>query len=140
MKLAATLRRAASRALLVLTAASFAACAEGPDVRYASLKQAIELDDFEAFSDHFTLASNASMRDMFANGARSKIHYLKDWKKLVPVGDLEEVEVRGQVAFLKITGAPTGGKELRMLREHDAWCVDLGGLQAYWEPLKGKTP
>jgi hypothetical protein len=140
MKFAPTLRRALSRALIVLVAATAAACAEGPDARYETLKKAVELDDFEAFSDHFTLASNAAMRDMFENGKRSRIHYLKDWKKLVPVGDLEEVEVRGQVAFLKIAGAKTGGKELRMLREHDAWCVDLEGLQAYWEPLKGKTP
>jgi hypothetical protein len=128
------------RLLLLALLLAVGACAEPPEARYETLKQAVELDDFEAFSDHFTLASSAAMRDMFANGKRSSIHYLKDWKKLVPIGDVEEVDVRGQVAFLKIAGAKQGGKEIRMFREHDAWCVDLAGLVAYWEPLKGKTP
>jgi hypothetical protein len=126
--------------LALLLALPAAACVEPPEARYESLKRAVELDDFEAFTDHFTLASSAAIRDMLASGKRANLHYVKDWKKLVPVGDLEAVDLRGQVAFLKVTGAKQGGKEIRMLREHDAWSVDLIGLQAYWEPLKGKTP
>jgi hypothetical protein len=127
-------------AALLFAVLTGAACAEPPEARYETLKQAIELEDFEAFSDHFTLASSAAMRDMFANGERSKIHYLKDWKKLVPVGDFEAVDVRGQTAVITVSGAKGGGKEIRMLREHGAWCVDLHGLVAFWAPLKGGTP
>ncbi len=122
--------------LACLLAVGLVACSDAPEARYEKLKAAIEEEDFEAFTSFFTMESNATIRDMLENGQRSKIRYIKDWKTLVPVGDVEDVEVVGQVAFLKIAGG-RDKNELRMLLEHEEWCVDLKGLTAYWQPLKG---
>jgi hypothetical protein len=126
------------RNLMFLLLLSLAACSSSPEERYGKLKAAIEADDFEGFTSYFTFDSNAAIRDMLANGTRSKIPYIKDWKKLVPVAEVEEVDIRGRVAFVKLAGK--GKQEIRMLLEHDEWCVDLLGLPAYWQPLKGETP
>jgi hypothetical protein len=123
--------------LVCMLAVGLVACSDAPEARYEKLKAAIEDDDFETFTSFFTLESSATIRDMMANGQRSKIHYIKDWKTLVPVGDVAEVEIVGQVAFLKV-GEGKRAEEIRMLLEHDEWCVDLEGLTAYWQPLKGE--
>jgi len=112
------------------------ACSDPPEARYEQLKSAIEEEEFERFTSFFTLASNAELRTTLANGTRSKIKYITDWKGLVPVGEVTAIDIRGQVAFLTI-GEGKKKQEIRMLLEHDKWCVDLAGLSAYWEPLKG---
>ena len=89
-------------AIFLCLFASLAACSDPPEARYERLKTAIAEDEFERFTSFFTLASNAQIRDMLATGTRSKIRYIKDWKTLVPVGDVAEVDIRGQVAFLTI--------------------------------------
>jgi len=124
------------QSLLTLTLMLFVvACGAAPEERYAKAQLAAENKDQPLYLSFFTRKSAAFVRDMLANGARSKIHYIKDGFMLLPVGDVENVVVDGNAAILTVKGK-SGAAEVHMFMENDEWSIDALSLPRLWEPLQ----
>lgn len=122
--------------ILALVAVLFlVACGSSPDERYAKAVLAAENKDQPAFLSFFTRKSAAFVRDMLANGVRSKINYIKDPFLLLPIGELEGVVIDGNSALLTVKGK-NRTDEIRMFMENDEWSIDVFSLPRFWEPLR----
>lgn len=121
--------------LLLLLALLVAACGTPPEERLAQARAAIENKDVPLFLKYFTRRSAALLRDMEANAARTKMHYLRDPLTILPQGDVEEVAIDGNSAFVKVKGKGAA-EEIRMFMENDEWAIDLFSLPKFWQPLQ----
>ena len=124
-----------SRIACLLLLTTSVACDTPPEERFAGARSAAENKELPAYMKFFTRRSAAFLRDMLANGSRSKMVYLKDPFTLLPAGDVEEIVVDGNSALVKVKGQK-GIEELVMLRENDEWSIDLFSLAKFWQPMK----
>lgn len=121
--------------LLALMMLCLVACQSSPDERYAKARLAAENKDAPLFLSFFTRKSAAFVRDMTANGTRSKINYVKEPFGLLPQGDVENVVVDGNSALLTVK-SKSGSDEIRMFMENDEWAIDVFSLPKLWAPLR----
>lgn len=113
-----------------------AACETAPPERLEQARAAVLDKDVPKFATFFTRNSQLFMLEMLKNAERSKIHYVKSVFDFLPEGDVEEVNVDGNAAFLKIK-SKRGSDEIRMVQEGGEWCIDLFSLERFWKPLQG---
>ncbi|MFO0746527.1 MAG: hypothetical protein U1F43_12760 [Myxococcota bacterium] len=121
--------------IVLLLALLVAACGTPPEERLAQARLAAENKDLPLFLKYFTRRSAAFLRDLAANQARSKMQYLKDPLLVLPPGDLEEVNIDGKSAILKVKGKGKAD-EIRMFMENDEWSIDVFSLTRFWQPLR----
>ena len=112
------------------------ACGSAPPDRLEEARAAVLDKDTAKFATYFTRNSQLFLIQMLRNAERSKIHYAKNAFDFLPEGDVEDVTVDGNAAFLKIKNK-RGTEEIRMVQEGGEWCIDLFALERFWKPLQG---
>ena len=116
------------------------ACADPPDDRYEEALEAAEkAEDLEDYLLFFTSASAEMLRGThkIATSKSKDLAYLDDIRKLLPKGEVEEVEERGNLALVKLAG--NDGPPIRMIREKGEWVIDAYSLPAFWKPLRAEA-
>ena len=117
-----------------------AGCADPPDDRYEDALEAAEkAEDLEDYLLYFTSASAEMLRgtNKVATSKSKDLAYLEDIRTILPGKEVEEVEERGSLALLTVSG--NEGKPIRMLREKGEWVIDAYSLSAFWKPLRAEA-
>lgn len=113
-----------------------AACETAPPERLEKARAAVVDKDSAKFATFFTRSSQLFLLQMLKNAERSKIHYAKSPFDFLPEGDVEDVKIDGNAAFVKVK-SKRGMEEIRMVQEGGEWCIDLFALDRFWKPLQG---
>lgn len=118
----------------LLLALAFAACTDPPTERFNQALTAADAQDVERFQTFFTRKSVNLLHGLETAGKRSRLYYVKDATKLMPKGDLENVDVKDNFAVLtfKVRGAK---QDIWMFFEDGEWKIDLTSLPTFWAGL-----
>ena len=116
------------------------ACADPPADRYEeALETAEKAEDLEDYLLFFSSASAEMLRGTHkvATSKSKDLAYLEDVRKILPAGEVQEVEERGNLALLKVEGHSES--PIRMIREKGEWVIDAYSLNSFWKPLRAEA-
>lgn len=124
-------------AVLGATLATLAGCGESPREVYGAAREAVEAKEFEAFAATLSDRSARLLRGLqeAADESRGRYTYLKDLYDLLPIGDVQAEEERGNLTILKVGKSERDSEEVILLRERDGWRIDVLDSPRLWEPL-----
>lgn len=126
--------------LAVVAAATFGGCGEAPQEVYAAAKAAAQAKELEAFTATLSDRSAQLLRGLAATAdeSRGRYRYLEDPFGLLPIGDVQAEQERGNVTILKVGKSERDAEEVILLREREGWRIDVLDSPRFWDPLMVK--
>jgi len=134
------MRRHLAALLLAALAAVSAGCGDDAREVYTQARTAAEAKDFEAFAGALTDRSASLLRGLAAaeDGSRGRYRFLEDPYKVLPMGDVQAEEERGNLTILKVGKSERDTQDVILLRERDGWRIDVLDSPRFWDPLVTK--
>ena len=135
------LRGLLSATLVVGALVGLAGCGQSAREVYSEAATAAGAKDFDAFCGWLTERSATLVRGVQAasDESRGRSQYLKDPFALLPSGDVQAEEQKGNLTILKVGRSERDAEEVLLLLEPDGWRIDVLDSPRFWDPLMVKT-